>query len=115
MARHPVVFRGRPHQSGFAKQANKHKHTNAKTNRGRPQQFGFSTRTNQVIQSHLLIKSNEMKLWTDGEHDRGDSPVHARQVRNQQRGRAQPDQAGRQGGQAQVCSWSREIISRHHA
>ena len=87
MARHPVVFRGRPHQSGFAKQANKHKHTNAKTNRGRPQQFGFSTRTNQVIQSHLLIKSNEMKLWTDGEHDRGDSPVHARQVRNPQRGR----------------------------
>ena len=45
-----------------------------------------------------------MKLWTDGEHDRGDSPVHARQVRNQQRGRAQPDQAGRQAGQAQVGS-----------
>ena len=56
-----------------------------------------------------------MKLWTDGEHDRGDSPVHARQVRDPQGGRAQPDQAGRQGGRAQVCSWFREIISRHHA
>ena len=45
-----------------------------------------------------------MKLWTDGEHDRGDSPVHARQVRDPQGGCAQPHQAGRQAGQAQVGS-----------
>ena len=56
-----------------------------------------------------------MKLCSDGEHDRGDSPVHACQVRNPQRGRAQPDQAGRQAGQAQVGSLIREIIFRHRA
>ena len=73
-----------------------------KTNRGRPQQSDFNTRMNQVIQSQVSVKSNEMKLCSDGEHDRGDSPVHTRQVRDPQGGRAQPDQAGRQGGQAQV-------------
>ena len=57
---------------------------------------------NQVIRSQASVKINEMKLCSDGEHDRGDSPVHTRQVRDPQGGRAQPDQAGCQAGQAQV-------------